>query len=162
MFIYIYIIYMLYIFSKKVGQALSLTNMRCIYDTRYCLAEKILIGAIGTVLFKCVQLCRRHKMAELASAKWKSIDVLFFQWKGVRAEVLNTTFNNISVITWLQVLLVEETGVLTNFISHNVVSSTFHLSRHFFNKRTMNIFQSVQANNWMLCSLYVFFFVFIL
>jgi hypothetical protein len=79
MFIYIYIIYMLYIFSKKVGQALSLTNMRCISDTRYCLAEKILIGAIGTVLFKCVQLCRRHKNGELASAKWRSIDVLFFQ-----------------------------------------------------------------------------------
>ena len=131
--------------------------MRCISDTRYCLAEKILIGAIGTVLFKCVQLYRRHKMAELASAIWRSIDVLFFQWKAVRAEVLNTTFNNISVISWLQVLLVEETGVLTNFISHNVVSSTFHLSRYFFNKRIMDIFQSVQANNWMLCSLYVFF-----
>ena len=35
--------------------------------------------------------------------------------------VINTTFNNISVISWLLVLLVEETGVpclksLTNFI----------------------------------------------
>jgi len=30
---------------------------------------------------------------------------------GVRVIVLNATFNNISVISWLSVLLVEETGV---------------------------------------------------
>jgi hypothetical protein len=30
---------------------------------------------------------------------------------GIRAMVFNTTFNNISVISWLSVLLVEETGV---------------------------------------------------
>ena len=30
---------------------------------------------------------------------------------GVRTEVLNATFNNISVIWWLSVLLVEETGL---------------------------------------------------
>ena len=29
----------------------------------------------------------------------------------VRVKVLNTTFNNISVISWWSVLLVEETGV---------------------------------------------------
>ena len=48
--------------------------------------------------------------------------------------VLNTTFNNISVISWPSVLLVEETEVtrqttdLSQFteksLSHNVVSST--------------------------------------
>ena len=50
--------------------------------------------------------------------------------------VFNATFNNISVISWWSVLLVEETGVpgenhrptccksLTNILSHNVVSST--------------------------------------
>jgi hypothetical protein len=32
----------------------------------------------------------------------------FKQW--VRAMVFNTTFNNISVISWQSVLLVEETG----------------------------------------------------
>ena len=39
--------------------------------------------------------------------------------------VLNTTFNNISVILWWSVLLVEETGEpeKTN-VSHNVVSNT--------------------------------------
>jgi len=31
--------------------------------------------------------------------------------KGVRVMVLNATFNNISVISWRSVLLVEETGV---------------------------------------------------
>ena len=47
--------------------------------------------------------------------------------------VLNTTFNNISVISWRSVLLVEETvypekttdlSQVTDILSHNVVSST--------------------------------------
>jgi hypothetical protein len=48
--------------------------------------------------------------------------------------VFNTTFNNISVISWRSVLLVEETGVprennrpalsRCQALSHNVVSST--------------------------------------
>ena len=48
--------------------------------------------------------------------------------------VFNTTFNNISVILWLSVLLVEETRVPAEnhqtaarhgqMLSHNVVSST--------------------------------------
>jgi hypothetical protein len=33
------------------------------------------------------------------------------QMKGVRVMVFNATFNNISVISWRSVLLVEETGV---------------------------------------------------
>jgi hypothetical protein len=52
--------------------------------------------------------------------------------------VFSATFNNISVITWRSVLLVEETGVLREnhrpaashgqTLSHNVVSSPSHLS----------------------------------
>jgi hypothetical protein len=52
--------------------------------------------------------------------------------------VLNATFNNISVISWRSVLLVEETGVHgenhrpvasnSQILSHNVVSSTPRLS----------------------------------
>ena len=48
--------------------------------------------------------------------------------------MFNATFNNISVISWLSVLLVEETGVpgekhrpavsYRQTLSHNVVSST--------------------------------------
>jgi len=47
--------------------------------------------------------------------------------------VFNSTFNNISVIWWRSVLLVEKTGVpekttdlsqVTDTLSHNVVSST--------------------------------------
>ena len=45
---------------------------------------------------------------------------------GVRVIVFNATFNNISVISWLSVLLVEETAVPSS--SHNVVSSTPHLN----------------------------------
>ena len=54
------------------------------------------------------------------------------------AMVFNTTFNNISVISWQSVLLVEETGVPEEnhwpvaskwqIVSHNVVSSTLCLS----------------------------------
>ena len=52
--------------------------------------------------------------------------------------VFKANFNNISVISWLSVLLVEETGVLEenyrpvashrHTLSHNIVSSTHHLS----------------------------------
>jgi len=46
--------------------------------------------------------------------------------------VLNATFNNISAISWRSVLLVGETGVHVashwQTSSHNVVSSTPHLS----------------------------------
>jgi len=51
--------------------------------------------------------------------------------------VFNATFNNISVISWQSVLMVEETGVPREnnwpvashwqTLSHNVVSSTPHL-----------------------------------
>ena len=57
-------------------------------------------------------------------------------WEIVMVMMFNTTFNNISVISWLSVLLVEETGVpgenhrpVTSHwktLSHNVVSSTPH------------------------------------
>ena len=40
----------------------------------------------------------------------------------VRVVVSNATFNNISVIMWQSVLMVEETEVQT--LSHNVESST--------------------------------------
>ena len=48
--------------------------------------------------------------------------------------VFNATFNNISVISWQSILLVEETGVpgenhrpvVRQTLQHNVVSSTPH------------------------------------
>ena len=59
-------------------------------------------------------------------------------WLGIRVMVFNATFNNISVISWLSVLLVEESGVPGEnhrfsashwqTLSHNVVSSTTRLS----------------------------------
>ena len=58
--------------------------------------------------------------------------------RGLWGMVLNATFNNISVISWRLALLVEETGVTGEnhrpvashwqTLSHNVVSSTPHLS----------------------------------
>jgi hypothetical protein len=60
----------------------------------------------------------------------------FRQIKGIRVMVFNTTFNSISVISLLWVLLVEETRVprenhqpvTDKLLSHNVVSSTPDLS----------------------------------
>ena len=59
-------------------------------------------------------------------------------WFGLWIMVFNNTFNNISVISWQSVLLVEETGIPGEnhwnaashwqTLSHNVVSSTPHLS----------------------------------
>jgi hypothetical protein len=53
---------------------------------------------------------------------------------GVAVITFNTTFNNISVISWLSVLLVEKTGVhrenhrpadvTDKLLSHNGISST--------------------------------------
>jgi hypothetical protein len=61
-----------------------------------------------------------------------------FILKWVRVMVFNATFNNISVISWQSVLLLEETRVPEEnqwpaashwqTLSHNVVSSTPHLS----------------------------------
>jgi hypothetical protein len=58
--------------------------------------------------------------------------------KGLRLCVLNATFNNISVISWMSDLLLEETGVPEEnhesaashrqTLLHNVVSSTPSLS----------------------------------
>ena len=44
--------------------------------------------------------------------------------KGVMVMVVKATFNNISFISWRSVLLVEETGVPGQTLSHNVVSNT--------------------------------------
>ena len=43
-------------------------------------------------------------------------------WRGVM--VFKTSFNSISAILWWSVLLVEQTGVPWQTLSHNVVSST--------------------------------------
>jgi hypothetical protein len=42
--------------------------------------------------------------------------------------IFKATFNNISVVSWRSVLLVEETGVPGETFLHNVVSSTPRLS----------------------------------
>jgi hypothetical protein len=62
----------------------------------------------------------------------------FVTCNGVRVMVFNATFNNISVISWWSVLLVEETGVFWEnhrpvashwqTLSHNVVSGTPRLN----------------------------------
>ena len=62
----------------------------------------------------------------------------FLHWVRVRLMMFNATFNNISVILWRSVLLVEDTGVPgenhrpaashCQALAHNVVSSTPFLS----------------------------------
>ena len=68
---------------------------------------------------------------------WKH--VFFWLRLGLGLMVFNTTFNNISVILWRSILLVEEIGVPREnhqhvachwqTLSHNVVSSTPHINR---------------------------------
>jgi hypothetical protein len=53
-------------------------------------------------------------------------------YKVLTLMVFNATFNNISVISWQSVLLVEKTGenhrpVTSQTLSHNAVSSTHRL-----------------------------------
>jgi hypothetical protein len=48
--------------------------------------------------------------------------VQWFEWQWIM--VFNATFNNISVILWWSVLLMEETGVPWQTWSHNVVLRT--------------------------------------
>ena len=79
----------------------------------------------------------------MASVYYRHIPLLFALFLmnfvlGIRIMVFNATFNNISVISWQLVLFVEKIGVpgkTTNMsqatdklLSHNVVSSTPHLS----------------------------------
>ena len=72
---------------------------------------------------------------EVLSSSTFFAQLLYFNWiKVYRFIVLNVPFNNISVISWRSVLLVEETGVPSKnhlpvashwqTLSHNVVSST--------------------------------------
>ena len=49
-----------------------------------------------------------------------SLTISNFDDYGVRAVVFNATFNNISVISWRSVLLMEETG----YLYHIQLSST--------------------------------------
>ena len=86
--------------------------------------------------------------------------IIFFLMVGFM--VLNTTFNNISVISWLSVLLVEETGVPGEnhrsvashwqTLSHNVVLSTSHLS----GVRTHN--DSLHLNKIKFCLYMILFY----
>jgi len=77
-------------------------------------------------LFKHISACRIVVI-------WKTIIavITFTYIRGVKVMVFNDTFNNISVISWRSVLLVEETGenhgpVASHWytFSHNFVSST--------------------------------------
>jgi hypothetical protein len=84
---------------------------------------------------------------------------------GFRFMVFNATFNNISVISWRSVLLVEETGVpgenhrpiASNWqtLSHNVVSSTLHLS----GIRTHSVVMGTNCIFILFFSIYKFYFL---
>ena len=61
------------------------------------------------------QLCHLQKSTSLypGSHYWyykKKKIYIFLIWNFIRVRVFNATFNNISVISWQSVLLVEETG----------------------------------------------------
>jgi hypothetical protein len=58
--------------------------------------------------------------------KLNMTNTMYFYF-GVRVRVFNATFNNISVLSWQSVLLVEETGVheeVTHKLYHIITLST--------------------------------------
>ena len=55
--------------------------------------------------FKCFEVCQSSLFGSCCSCGWLYYKII---WWGFI--VLNATFNNISVISWRSVLLVEETG----------------------------------------------------
>jgi hypothetical protein len=75
---------------------------------------------------------------------------------GCGAMVLNATFNNISVISWLSVLLVEETGVPGEnhwpvashwqTLSHNVVSSCINHLLSMFSRHLLKLQRRKKKN----------------
>jgi hypothetical protein len=75
--------------------------------------------------------------------------------------VFNTTFNNISVISWWSVLLVEETGIPGEnhwpvashwqTLSHNVVSNTPHIHVHLIHILLWLFFSSNPNHNKKQC-----------
>ena len=91
-----------------------------IFDWYYCMVQ-----CMYTRIYKLEMLLSFHSD--------------FIQSTRIRVMVFNTTFNNISVISWWSVLFVEETWVPGEnhrpdanhwqTLSHNVVSSTPRLNR---------------------------------
>ena len=78
--------------------------------------------------------------------KYSFRELLIAKWVWFRFMVFNATFNNISVVSWQTVLLVEETGVPgenhRQTLSNNAVSSTPRL----IGNRTHNVSSD---RNWL-------------
>jgi len=77
-------------------------------------------------------------------------------WVRVRFIVFNATFNNISVISWWSVLLVEETGVpmqsvpiTTNVLNSNTVHGEVYSIQHYVTKFVSDLRQ-VSGFLWVL------------
>jgi hypothetical protein len=102
-------------------------------DCKPSMFIKYLLGTIKVIVnrrfwINYIMMLKKKKKKNPLDTFW-NIELLFTWGVGVRVRVrsrvmvFNDTVNNISVISWRSVLLVLET------LSHNVVSSTSHLSR---------------------------------
>ena len=60
---------------------------------------------------KCQSDCCLKLIEQFSSYIMVGTSNISIRWFSVRVMVFNATFNNISVISWQSVLLVEETGV---------------------------------------------------
>jgi hypothetical protein len=111
----------------------------------------------GSTVFYWILTCLSYALT--FSVKLSTMWVIPYTWASISAsinlcytslgyQVFNATFNNISVILWRSVSLVEESGVTVashwQTLSHNVVSSTPRLS----GIRTHNV--SGELGVWMI------------
>ena len=145
-----------------------------------CLARPISVKLVSPLLWTfaaCVMDFCRLCYGLLSPVLWTFVACVMDFW--IMVMVFNTIFNNISIISWWSVLLMEETGVLGENhrpvashwqdVSHNVVSSTPRLSVGLLEFKVvqnicanlLNLFlhsvEFVQGEKWKL-SVYVFGF----
>jgi hypothetical protein len=121
----------------SMGQSWSWSQGGWIYCYLYNQVSSLCLCICGDICFFLLKHNFIHYMIHIFCNTMPSTSTYSWMFR-FRFMVLNATFNNISVISWRSVLLVEETGLPGEnhrpaashwqTVSHNVVSSTTRMS----------------------------------